>query len=281
MVEKTLIGKNGYLFLKNDESKELEIHCNNRISPYKIVLPDTKYFLTVYPDKSVICKKYLPDEYISKYRPGIEKYKKVLNENMLDCLNFLDETDYYKTDTHINLKGNFYVYKEFIKCVNSLFNLNIEPKEIIINKKEVNSLSELCIGKGDLTWEKNLGKQILDSKKNIYYYYEELFYPNHTILKNDIIQILSYDFSIKNEELDGQKFSWNIVSKYIVYNKNETKKNKIVIFHDSFLLSILPLFFNIFNEIYFIKNQYVNCIKQVEYIKPDFIFEFRVERFLF
>lgn len=31
MVEKTLIGKNGYLFLKNDESKELEIHCNNII----------------------------------------------------------------------------------------------------------------------------------------------------------------------------------------------------------------------------------------------------------
>ena len=44
---------------------------------------------------------------------------------MLDCLNFLDyETDYYKTDNHINLKGNYHVYKEFIKCVNSLFNLH-------------------------------------------------------------------------------------------------------------------------------------------------------------
>ncbi len=28
-MEKTLIGKDEYLFLKNDSSKEIEIHCNN------------------------------------------------------------------------------------------------------------------------------------------------------------------------------------------------------------------------------------------------------------
>ena len=28
-MNKTLIGKNDYLFLINDSSKELEIHCNN------------------------------------------------------------------------------------------------------------------------------------------------------------------------------------------------------------------------------------------------------------
>ena len=29
MINKTLIGKDDYLFLNNDSSKELEVHCNN------------------------------------------------------------------------------------------------------------------------------------------------------------------------------------------------------------------------------------------------------------
>ena len=28
-MDKTLIGKNGYLFLQNDSCRELDVHCNN------------------------------------------------------------------------------------------------------------------------------------------------------------------------------------------------------------------------------------------------------------
>ena len=39
-MEKTLIGKEDYLFLINDSCKELEIHCNNLnlVDPHKVII---------------------------------------------------------------------------------------------------------------------------------------------------------------------------------------------------------------------------------------------------
>ena len=71
---------------------------------------------------------------------------------------------------------------------------------------------------------------------------------------------------------------WNIVSKYMIYKKNNLKNFKVIIFYDSFLLNILPLYMELFNEVYMIKNVYSNQL--IEMINPDYIFEFRVERFL-
>lgn len=58
-MDKTLIGKHDYLFLKNDSCSELEVHNNNlclvnndfykRYCEYK-----DKYLLIVFPDKSLI-----------------------------------------------------------------------------------------------------------------------------------------------------------------------------------------------------------------------------------
>ena len=74
---------------------------------------------------------------------------------------------------------------------------------------------------------------------------------------------------------------WDIISKYIIYIKNENinPKIKVLIFYDSFLLHSLQLYFDLFYEIYFIKNVY--NIETINLIKPDFVFEFRCERFLF
>ena len=55
-------------------------------------------------------------------------------------------------------------------------------------------------------------------------------------------------------------------------------KLRIIIFYDSFLLHVLPLYFSLFNDVYFIKNPYSNEI--IEMIKPDYVIEFMVERFL-
>ena len=284
-MNKTLIGKENVLFLVNDSSLELKVHCGNlnlvndfKLSHYTF----NNLFIFVYPDKSVIYKKFLPDNYNSKFRPAIEIYKRKFGDNLFDLLDVLkNETNtYYITDTHINIKGNYIVYKHFINVLNSRLNTNIKCKllDLEINKCE---LCTLPYGIGDLTWPSNLGNQVLQNKNDNFYYNDEItwFYCVYEITSNSDIRFLNYELNDKTNDLIGNNAGWHIISDYILYKKNENKvPMKIVIFYDSFLLAALPLYFDLFDECYFIKNVYNNHL--LDLIKPDFVFEFRVERFL-
>ena len=284
-MNKTLIGKQNVLFLVNDSAKELEVHCDNLNVIYDKTLSryDFKNFLIfVYPNKSLIYKDLLPEGYIFKYRPGIEIYKQKFNDKLIDLYEILkDENDiYYKTDVHINLKGNYLVYKYFINFINSKLNLNIIPKEISLEVKECVLIS-LPYGIGDLTWPTNLGDQQLQNTLDNFYFNDELtwFYCKYLIKNDSDIRFLDYNLNDNTTNLEGQIAAWNIISENILYKKNTDKvPMKIIIFYDSFLLHILPLYFDLFNEIYFIKNFYIKEL--VELINPDYVFEFRVERFL-
>jgi hypothetical protein len=139
-MNKTLIGKNGYLFLINDSCEELKVHCNNlnKVSDLKLSRYQfNNFFIVVFPNKSLQLKQYLPDNYIVKYRPALEIYKKKFQEKMLDAYEILKNEDevFYKTDTHMNLKGDYIVYCNFIKQINKLYKFNLVPKIITIEKK--------------------------------------------------------------------------------------------------------------------------------------------------
>lgn len=289
-MDKTLIGKEDYLFLINDSCKELETHCNNLnlVDEEKLVsryLFDN-FLLFVYPNKSLFCKQYLPDNYDIKYRPGIEIYKNKLQNKLIDLYNFMDINDdlFYKTDTHINLKGNYLVYKIFVDKINKKFNFNITPKNLVIKSTKC-ELVTLPYAIGDLTWHDNLGNKILNNKIDTYYYSDDVdyFYNIYKITNNNSIRFLN-GITLYDETCDLEKNNevahWNLISKYIIYIKNESvePKKKVVIFYDSFLLHSLSLYFDLFYEIYFIKNIYNNEI--INNIKPDYVFEFRCERFL-
>jgi hypothetical protein len=294
-MNKTLIGKKNYLFLQNDSAKELEVHNNNLCLVNKKFLKryeknKNRFLLIVLPNKSFVYKSYLPDNYNLIYRPGFNEYKEYLNEHILDGYEFLKDIDnsYYKTDTHINLNGNYIIYLNFIDKINNLFNLNISKKEIPLLSVECDSLSKLNKGIGDLTWETNLGNQILEDISDKYYYFEntfdlEEFYMSYKITNDSKIKLyyINNNMLIDETELNINKIvDWNIVSKYIFYKKNDHVQNnlKILIFYDSFLLSIMPIYFNLFNEVYFSKTIYNNDL--IEVIDPDYVFEFRCERFL-
>lgn len=287
-MNKTLIGKENHLFLINDSSNELKVHCNNlELVKDKNLLQYNfnNFLLVVFPDKSVIYKKFLPDNYDIKYRPAFKIYKDKLQNRLLDGYKILKNEDdtYYKTDTHINLKGNYIIYINFITKINNLFNLNITPKKITILHKTC-ELSSLNQGIGDLTWASNLGKQVLNSVIDSYYFTNdfEFFYNTYTIKNDNKIRFLNYDLIDETLQLENNNefANWNIISKYIIYKKNigNVTKIKVIIFYDSFLLNILPLYLDLFYEIYMIKDIYSN--KFINSIKPDYVFEFRVERFL-
>ena len=287
---KTLIGKSNYLFLINDSNNEIYSHQTGiligkniefKLNNYNL----KKYLLIVLPNKSYTLKKYLPDNYNLKYRPGFDKYYKMLKKNILDGYKLLcnNEECFYKTDTHINLKGMLIIFIAFIKKIKKIFNIKININEnISVRKKNVNSLTEINEGIGDLTWKCNLVNQYLEDVRDCYYYNNTIncIYNIYIINKNSELFFLDYNLINKNSELTDKIVNWNIISNYIIYKKNINIENnfKVIIFYDSFLLSTIKLYLNLFAEIYMIKNIY-DCIL-IDKINPDYIFEFRVERFL-
>jgi hypothetical protein len=165
--------------------------------------------MILYPNKSLYYKKYLPDEYLIKYRPALEIYKNKLGDKILDCYTFLKNIDdaYYKTDTHINLNGNYHVYLEFIKKINLTFSLNLVPKKIQIQKMNDVELNNLNIGIGDLTWNINLGNQNLIDKNDNYYFTNDVenFYIKHIINVNGNIFFL--DTELNNKKTTSNKIA--------------------------------------------------------------------------
>jgi len=291
-MNKTLIGKNGYLFLQNDSAKELNVHnenlClvkSNFYKKYESI--KNKFLLIVFPNKSYIYSKFLPEGYNLKYRTGFDMYNNYLNEHILDGYKFLKYVDdaYFKTDTHINNKGALIIYNEFINKINKLFNLNISSENYLHNKIEVDNLISLRLAIGDLTWKQNLGNQVLETQKDTYYEIigSEQLYVKYLFDEKSDIKTLEY---IDNNIVDkfyeniNKILDWDIISKYILFKKNINCDNKlkVFIFYDSFLCSTLQLYMNLFYEVYCFKACF--DINIVNIINPDYIFEFRVERFL-
>ena len=288
MQPKTLVGKNNYLFLQNDTSNELDIHCNgicnisqNTFAKYTF----ENFYLVVFPDKSIMLKQYLPDNMNAIHRPSIDIYNKHFNIKMFDAYDILSKYHdiYYKTDTHINLKGNYIIYRNFIKRINHIYNIDLKIKEALLYYFTCSDLNKLNQGIGDLTWERNLGDIILTNKCDNFYFSPDIkpFYLKYKILDNEFT---FYNYNMVNitSSLLNTVIDWNIISNYIIYKKNDNMKYNVIIFYDSFLLNILSLYLEQFYEIYLIKSNYNNTI--IDSIRKlmniDYIFEFRVERFL-
>jgi len=289
---KTLIGKDNYLFLQNDSARELEIHNDNLslvdcnfYKKYEHIID--KFLIIVFPNKSYIYKYFLPDNYNLKYRPGFDIYNNYLQNRMLDGYEILKDIDdsYYKTDTHINTKGALIIYYEFIKKINILFNININACNYLCSKRNVDSLNSLNLGIGDLTWSNNLGDQQLESLSDTYYEIvdNEQIYMRYIFTEFGELKTFEYvDNTMIDKTCDNinKLLDWQIISSYILSKKNRTNGNnyKVIIFYDSFLCSTLHLYMNLFYEVYCVKN--IFDIDIINLIQPDYVFEFRVERFL-
>jgi hypothetical protein len=288
---KTLIGKDHYLFLINDSSKSLDNHVNitiddlkgKQISNYNIY---NKYFdkflLIIFPDKEVICNKFLPDDVSIINRAYLEIYKDFFDKNIIDNQDILDCSDYYKTDSHINTKGVLKVINKFFTELNTRFNVNILTDLFSVKETTVPSLMSLNKGLGDLTWVSNKKDIMLEDITEIYYSINEIEDLYMEIYNNGIDGYQIFDYELKDISINfkGEKIDWQCVSNGILYKKNTDFiiNKKCLIFYDSFLLHGLNLIKNIFSEIYLVKNNPVN--KLIDLINPELITVFRVERFL-
>jgi hypothetical protein len=297
-MNKTLIGKNDYLFLINDSSKELEIHVNgitsvNQDSFKKYENYLDKFLIFIYPDKCYHLKDFLPDNINIQYRPGYLLYKEYFKNKIFDFTEILKYTEepFYKTDTHINFLGGYNSNYYFIEQINNVLNMNINFRKLNINKKDI-CLLDLKLGIGDLLFKDNIGDLVINNNIDTYYYNDDIphFYTNYLIDNNEkqiydnakifFIKVENNNIVDYTQKLIGNYATWDIISKHIIYVENESIQNnkKILIFYDSFLLHSIELYFNLFKYTFFSKTGFSHEI--IETIKPDYIFEFRVERFL-
>ena len=288
---KTLIGKNNYLFLNNDANQEIKNHQTNTNNLYNNILNqyivNKKIMVVIFPDKSLIYNKFLPDNFNCIYRPSFNSFKQILGNIVHDPYSYLVNINdcYYKTDTHINLKGSYEVYKNCLKYFSNLYNININIEDIkIIQKYCEKGLNDLNLGLGDLTWKINYQDLILNNIEDNYYYSDniELIYCKYIIKKNNNYNMKFFDYNLvnKTEDLVDKLLVWDIISNYIIITNNENALNniEILIFYDSFLLSTLTLYMKTFKKIIFIKKPY--SVSYVNMFKIDYIIEFKVERFL-
>jgi hypothetical protein len=289
---KVLLGKDDYLFLINDSSNELESHMTNvsTMEPWKITQYNkhiNKCLVIIFPDKCIIHNNKLPDGTICIYRAALQKLKSHLKERLHDSIEYLKNIDepYYKTDTHININGLYQVYKNSIIHFNKLFTTNVKIKELNIKMKCVEKgLSTLHLGLGDLTWPTNLGNIVLKNVSDNYYYSDDIveLYCRYKIIENNIYNMKFYDYNYndKTNTLIDTIFSWSVVSDHIIITKNPDVTNgfKVLIFYDSFLLALLSVLMETFYEVICVKSVYNNSI--IDKYNPDYVLEYRVERFL-
>lgn len=232
-----------------------------------------------------MCQDFLPNKVEIIYRPGFNIYKNKFGSRLLDCNSILDIYDYYKTDTHINIKGSYKVFKMVIQKLEEIFNVTINNfNNLQINSTQVQCLSELNEGVGDLTWDMNKGDLIIDNISDIYYSISNpsytKFYLNIYLQDKDSYQILDIDLNDISSKYYNEKISWDIINIVYLYKKNILYKinKRVIIFYDSFLLAVINLYKDIFKEVFLVKEIFRNDI--INKINPDFIIEFRVERFL-
>lgn len=327
---KTLVGKNGYLFLINDSNRFIENTFNpcynftkkdySKLPYYKLITTpnlktqnNCKLNIIIIPGKPIIQKQYLPSSFINNNtcnqninvnRTNFKIYSEKINDlslsnsninKIFDYTNLLNENDYYKTDTHINLLGILKILKH---AFNEFNNITQYLSDLSILCKSDIKLRELNIGLGDLTWDSNIlennDKQKIQNMTDNYYYLPSItsLYPNAIIKQYCKINNLNitlfenYNFNNKYNITNKDIFNWDLIHNKICvikHNNNDYLNDKnVLIYYDSNLIHYLPILFKLFKTLVIIKSRFnmeiTNNITRIFNI--NYIYEFVIEKFL-
>ncbi|SMD13552.1 alginate O-acetyltransferase AlgX-related protein [Sporomusa malonica] len=261
---KVLVGKDGWLFLQNDTNRVIEQNngslklTERELKKWLRILESRfavlknrgiKYYFLIAPNKESIYPEYLPDDYkISDDRVVYQLINTCKPYNLplyfpVDVLK-LYKTEYQMyplADTHWNGIGAFIAYEYVMNIIQKDFTTKI------------------------LDWE------------------EIQFADGETLL----------DLGSKLTPPQTSIFSWGVVKQpraQIIYENNSSGYTKIalnkntslptaIVFHDSFINSVIPFIIESFSKTYLIHSP---CIDYdlLEKIKPDVVISEMVERFL-
>ena len=270
-LDRTLKGKDGYLFLVNDSNNEIRQHYDETfINKFNVQLfnkilasrkdfcynNNIKYFFFMVPDKSIVCKDLLPFE-IKILKRNYDKIKDLV----LDFTDKLEPSCYWKTDTHINFIGGKELTFNILNHIdNSLKREDYD--QLIIDQMNISdqyTLLPAC----DLISHWSYSKEELEEYRNE----KQIYYCN------------KYSINL-NEEIPEQfKFNSKRETHYCSNEKSLTDL-KILIFRDSsteFLRNVMSLYPR---ELLCYWDHWCFNKELIEWYKPDMILEIRTERLL-
>ena len=267
------LGKDDWIFYKGDNSilnyQNINLFSNEELNQIKNTLisrkkyfdkKKTKYYTIVIPDKNKIYgDRYYPT-YIKKInsigRKQLQLYLKNLNNNVSIIYpyeNLLRESRknliYWKNDTHWNSYGAYIGYLELMKEIKKDFPdiQEVKEKDLILSKD-----SHL---KGDLS------TFLFDVDKKMEKKYSNILYNNFSLKKR------SFNY-IKNDGKNG-----------IITESN--KKYKVLVFRDSFTISMVPYISQTFGKVNYVwshnLNEYEDLINEYQ---PDIVIYESVERYI-
>ena len=266
----TLKGKDGYLFLINDSNNEIRQHFDqsyiNNFNPNFFIerlkskidycnKKNMKYFFFIVPDKSYVCKDFLPFD-VKIIKRNYDLIKHVFP----DFSEKLDHTCYSYTDSHINFSGGKELSFYFLNHINNNFKRNDYIKLI-----EEQMIIESNISTGDLTLSVNWSYS--DEEKLEYINEKSITMYNKCLI------------SMKDDLPEKFKFSSQRETFYYLNEKGFTNL-KVLVLRDSstiYLNNILSVYFK---EILLYWDHWIFNKEIIEWYKPDIIVDIRTERFL-
>ncbi|OEC88530.1 MULTISPECIES: hypothetical protein [Methanobacterium] len=272
-LKKALKGKNGYLFLINDSNHEIKQHFDlsypssfnayffkKNLDYNKRVCNDNgiEYHFFIVPDKSLVCKNFLPFEI-----KAIKRNYDLISKEVPDFIENLDYTCYYKNDTHINYYGGKELVYYYLKCINN--NFTREEFEKLINEQL--KFNNIFWG-GDLVHEDNWSYS--DKEKEDYLNEKETMFINKNIV--NLSENLPEKFKFDGTRATGY------------YRNDQSFTNlKVLIFRDSAVDRLKDSFSVYFKEMLLYWDHWDHWLfnkELIEWYKPDIILEIRTERFL-
>ncbi|WP_157064725.1 hypothetical protein [Methanobrevibacter millerae] len=266
-----LKGKDNYLFLINDENNEIRQHFDftyenkfnksHFLEEYyfkKELFEDNgiEYFFFCIPDKSIVCKDFLPFHF-DKIKRNVDSVKEII-----DFKDYLNHLHYFKFDTHINYFGGHVLSFKFLNHMDKKLTMGAWNNLLDTNVKEINEFwdSDLL---SDKNWSYSKKEQL--ELKNIP---TEKF---NLVLKPLVLSSIpipdKFKFYHKRES-----FHW--------YNPYSFSDKSVLIFRDS-TFDLLKWYFSFYYRDIFLCWDHATVDENlIKFINPDVIIEARVERFI-
>lgn len=265
------VGLDNYLFLTNDSNYELIQHYSENFhnkfdeKRFRESYNSKKeycdkmgieYRFYVVPDKSVICRDYLP------FTPKVLKRNyDSISDLVNDYSEILDETDFYKSDSHINFKGALKYSAEIMHDIRGQVN-----SSTYLDALKENLIHEKIRVDGDLCRFKDKD----ESKKEItdYYKFDLMEYSN-------IYQYFDDAFEMPPEFARvGKRDSF-----YMRNRLSLTDMNCLILRSSTVIRFLDPL--NVFfRSIFAYWDHWYFNTDLIEWYNPDIVIEIRPERFL-
>lgn len=266
----TLKGKEGYLFLVNDSNNEIRQHFdplyksmfNAEIFTRTFNLKknfcnqkNIEHYLFIIPDKSLICKDFLPFDFNI-----IKRNYDLISDSIPDFAHNLDSTCYFKNDSHINYLGGKELTYNYLNYIDNDF------KRADFNRLNDEQISIVDFEySGDLTSEINWSYS--DEEKKDYLNEKITIFTNKNLI--DLNKEIPEEFGTINERK----------TEYIK-NPHSYTSLRVLIFMDSSLIFLKDSLSTYFKEMILYWDHWNFNKELIKWYKPDVILEIKTERFL-